>query len=368
MYHAKSIAAVLVATLLLSLFSPIVSATGEKAPSTWSVLQPADMASFGNATISTPVMEVHANDYPDAQDLQTGTTTAISVISPRPGDYSALIINDSVSFISVEAARSFMLKAAAIERSSLPDTVATDFLNEALKRTLLGLGVEVHAVRKLDGDGLALYDALLQRGAFVSAMRIMVFATTLTVVPNEGSDEDALAAYNSQLAQKMNQGTSMFDLADLDRAMTVGAELTNHAIRTLLDSELAHGATGDISIRLDRSRSSFTSPEWYGTATASFWRHLTDQGQTCSPISSAESCHHLATWTRPYGNSPHYLGSGGDSATCWSNHGCISQWSWWLTTPESRLGVPKTFYFLGSWGVGGGGNNINNYSASVWYD
>ena len=41
--------------------------------------------------------------------------------------------------------------------------------------------------------------------------------------------------------------------------------------------------------------------------------------------------------------SPHYLGPGGDDATCGSGSGCISQWNWvgdshnWLLVPKCWL-------------------------------
>lgn len=43
-----------------------------------------------------------------------------------------------------------------------------------------------------------------------------------------------------------------------------------------------------------------------------------------------------ATWA---GNQ-HYLGPGGDAATCGSSSGCISNWDWW-GSPATRLLVPK---------------------------
>lgn len=96
---------------------------------------------------------------------------------------------------------------------------------------------------------------------------------------------------------------------------------------------------------------------------ANGWTHQTVGGQGCGAHDWDENCHHLVTWNLPQGNNPHYHGTGGDNATCLTTHGCIGNWAWWLQNPQSRLGVPKTFYFPQSWG---GAQNANSYSASVW--
>ncbi|MFN4294540.1 MAG: hypothetical protein ACK4JD_10445 [Thermoflexales bacterium] len=61
-------------------------------------------------------------------------------------------------------------------------------------------------------------------------------------------------------------------------------------------------------------------PTWWGTVTASyiaiaFW-------ETDGP-------HYGAVFSGKYGHNQHYLGPGGDAATCQSSAGCISNWNWW---------------------------------------
>lgn len=375
MNHIRPFAAVLLTALVLTLLpSAAARAYGDETPGEWGILQPADMASYGETTVSTPVMDADLSQYPDLLGMKGGLTTAISVVSPRPGDYSALIINDSIAFLSTDAARSFIQgKIEEVKQSSRSDGVEPVSLDVTLQRTILENGVEVYAVRQVDSDGLAVFDILLQKEAFVAGIRVMVFASTLRADTDEGSIEHAQKIYTDRVTQAFSKGATMLDIADLDRGLAVGAELTEHAIGALLarsgvTAPIVNGPAG-----FDENRPALTgpdtevgaSPDWYGTSSASFWRHMTAQGESCGALNPDENCHHLATWTRPYGNGPHFVGSGGDAATCNSNHGCISQWTWWLLTPESRLGVPKSFYFPY---VLSGSMVASNYTASVWYD
>ncbi|HUM72024.1 MAG TPA: hypothetical protein PLK31_24615 [Chloroflexota bacterium] len=73
--------------------------------------------------------------------------------------------------------------------------------------------------------------------------------------------------------------------------------------------------------------------------------------------------HFLAVWNLGSGNNQHYIGPGGDAATCGSSHGCIGSWTWWMNPSygPSKLGIPKTFLLLDQdrW-------NGSNYQANVW--
>lgn len=54
--------------------------------------------------------------------------------------------------------------------------------------------------------------------------------------------------------------------------------------------------------------------------------------------------HYGAWFSGSNGTSPHYLGPGGDSATCGSGSGCISTWSWWGTNRAVLL-LPKCWLY-----------------------
>ena len=55
--------------------------------------------------------------------------------------------------------------------------------------------------------------------------------------------------------------------------------------------------------------------------------------------------HVLGVWSGRSGYGQAYTGPGGYSDTCSSSHGCIDTWTWWLTYPESKLGIPFTWYW-----------------------
>jgi len=66
------------------------------------------------------------------------------------------------------------------------------------------------------------------------------------------------------------------------------------------------------------------------------------------------------------GTDQHYLGPGGDGATCGSSSGCISNWNWWGDNLNKLL-VPKNGWLLNDplWGPRWQGSN---YQARLWYD
>lgn len=75
--------------------------------------------------------------------------------------------------------------------------------------------------------------------------------------------------------------------------------------------------------------------------------------------------HILAVWTAPWCRRQQYLGPGGYQDTCSSPHGCIDQWTWWLQYPESKLGVPLSWWAVPwKWER----RNIHNYLAECYFE
>jgi hypothetical protein len=70
--------------------------------------------------------------------------------------------------------------------------------------------------------------------------------------------------------------------------------------------------------------------------------------------------HHGAFFYGYNGSNQHYLGSGGDAATCSSNHGCINTWNWWSGSQNVLL-LPKSWLhsYSARW-------NSSNYEATTW--
>jgi len=74
--------------------------------------------------------------------------------------------------------------------------------------------------------------------------------------------------------------------------------------------------------------------------------------------------HYGAFFSGGYGYNQHYLGPGGDAATCGSSSGCISNWNWW-GNDFSVLLVPKSGWL---WAELPGGPRWQgyNYQATVF--
>lgn len=343
MHIGKTIGISVVVALLVSLLPVASEAQGVDDGRRLGLLTGQELALFGEVVVSTPPMNTPPSEYLDATGLLEALSVAFSVEGPNNSGYRALVLNEVLEFRSSKHAQQFM---ASRQREALQevetDQAAPIALDQILPSIFSREGVVAQALYQVDEDGLVNVVLILQQGSFVAGVRMMIYA----------SDVD-------QLTERVRNGATLAELANPNKGITVGLDMMLHVGRGMLSIATAPSPTKDD----DKSVANLVGPAWYGNSVASFWRHLTDQGQTCPAWSTAENCHHLATWTRPYGNSPHYIGSGGDNATCGSNHGCISQWTWWLLTPESRLGVPKSFYFTGI-----GPMTASNYTASVWYD
>lgn len=76
--------------------------------------------------------------------------------------------------------------------------------------------------------------------------------------------------------------------------------------------------------------------------------------------------HYGAFFSGANGYNQHYLGTGGDSATCNSSAGCIGNWNWWGDDLNVLL-VPKGGWLLTDppWGEKWQGSN---YQATMWID
>lgn len=104
--------------------------------------------------------------------------------------------------------------------------------------------------------------------------------------------------------------------------------------RVLLVAMVAVSLTlifGSVSVGAQESQQDLVEPTALGWLYAYRWDIVWDCMEP----------HCLAVWRSGSCADPHYVGAGGDEATCSSNHGCISSWTWWATSPEGKLGVPK---------------------------
>lgn len=74
--------------------------------------------------------------------------------------------------------------------------------------------------------------------------------------------------------------------------------------------------------------------------------------------------HYGAFFNGLYGYGQHWLGAGGDAATCSSSGGCISGWNWWSGNGNVLL-LPKIgWLFGGPSGVWTG----SNYQATLYFN
>jgi hypothetical protein len=78
--------------------------------------------------------------------------------------------------------------------------------------------------------------------------------------------------------------------------------------------------------------------------------------------------HYGAWFSGSNGYNQHYLGPGGDAATCNSGSGCISSWNWWGSYYAVLL-LPKCWLYSSC--IGGqipDRWNPNYYQATMWID
>ncbi len=87
------------------------------------------------------------------------------------------------------------------------------------------------------------------------------------------------------------------------------------------------------------SASDVTPPQPYG-----FWTTATAYTVSTAYLVGLEP-HYGAFFSGGSGRNQHYLGPGGDSATCASSSGCIANWNWW-GADLSVLLLPKSGWLL----------------------
>lgn len=159
-----------------------------------------------------------------------------------------------------------------------------------------------------------------------------------------GKDDEGLLAYFLWI--QLDHYVIETYIAVEERSEQYGQQLLRHLIQQVFTKEAV-----DVGMVPDAENpDTFNAARSWLTATAN---------------SSLErsGLHLLAVWNLGSGNNQHYIGPGGDAATCGSSHGCIGSWTWWMNPSygPSKLGIPKTFLLLDQdrW-------NGSNYQANVW--
>ncbi len=96
-------------------------------------------------------------------------------------------------------------------------------------------------------------------------------------------------------------------------------------------------------------------PLWWATLLGDRWEFPWEDGRW----------HRLTVWSFPFCHGQQYHGPGGYQDTCESHHGCIDAWTWWLLSPESKLGVSWLWSLCP---LHPGRRQISSYSAVCWVD
>lgn len=129
----------------------------------------------------------------------------------------------------------------------------------------------------------------------------------------------------------------------------------------VLARQMLIASVGDLNAPSTSARSSDTSasPHNLPATTTDYCGYAVDIKMVFTGLLEP---HFLARWSNGRsGSNQHYVGSGGDGATCRSNHGCISSWTWWSSENNyARLGIPKSFYLTSS-----SARNARNYFAYI---
>jgi len=102
---------------------------------------------------------------------------------------------------------------------------------------------------------------------------------------------------------------------------------------------------------IDSPAGGFAPPQpegFWGTAHPYRWEYV-------------EGGHWLAVWRLWWCYDQHFVP--GDWQTCYSGYGCIDQWTWWLSYPESKLGVPSTWRSIHP-----GAQILSNYIATGYFN
>ncbi len=335
------------------------------------IIKPQDLATLGQVQVIVPEQPV---EKAPIQGWIRAYSSTIAIASEKAGAYVGEVASTSYEFSSPQKAQEAL--------SVLPEAQGKgsvvgggSLLDPRLVQRLANQGLDVKVVHREDEDGLQNYGAWFLIDSYVVDIRITTFASKLsdeiTISPSTSPEEQA-AEYIRVLSQKIKQGMPFEQLVNRDKARSLGEQLLNHVLGRLIEASQTEAMLNDVSknslASVPFSTVQAPSPKMWGSgAHATGWVHQTVDGTPCSAFSLSDACHHLVTWNYTYGNDPHYIGDGGDGLTCLLNggHGCISEWSWWLLYPQSRLGVPKTFYFGAA---AGGAMESWFYTATVWFN
>lgn len=304
-------------TLLISMAST-ASADGPGNVADW-LIRPGDLVAFGSTHILVPenLLVERTTSVPGSlSGWAEAHSISILVSSVKPGGDGALITSRSYKFQSSEAAR------AAFFAAQDPGK-AFSWVTKAEGASLL----EGNLINLLDRHS-ALWRAW------------------------HGVDNEGLPAYALWIQDTLSVAEVQITVGFGQEAM--GKKLVDRVIRRLVDENTGGVPSTGVSIgKPTPSAPPGPSPQWWYS------------GSRAYTIEDAGNWEYLAVWSQPYGYGPHFVGSGGDGITCTygGEHGCIGNWTWWQSSPQSKLGVPKTF--LIGWGCCGAWD-ANNYSATVW--
>lgn len=292
-----------------------------------------DVVEFGKAVAFMPEGSVDERLALDPRPLKgwiEGRTTDVVISDFDTGAFVAMLNHTSYQFSSPQAAE--------LALADLPDplkeyewkTITNDDASLLDVSMLKSVGSTWHTWRGTDDEGMPAYVLWLQRGSFISELHVNVL--------DEATGRQLFPRVVGKLLGKLSTHPSL--------TTSVKQSIDGSPVK---DEVLENG---DGSQEIAPTATDFQPQWWLANARARGFEF--------------PCCWHvLAVWDHPQGHDPHFHGAGGDATTCVNNggHGCINEWVWWLREPNSKLGVPKTWY---STNFHNGSNNANNYSATVW--
>jgi len=245
------------------------------------LIRPDDVAAFGNVQIAEPEGSVESREAIDRRPLagwEEGYSTVLLVTSPQSDEFVALIYSASYKFTSPQVGETALdTLPEPIEDYSWEMVVKDDVsvFDDDLVGSLAGRSW--HLWRGIDNEGMPAYFLWIQSGPYVAEVYLNVLQES------------------------------------------VGHQLLNHIARRVIQraggAASAETPTRPLPAWSPRAR---PGPEWWFS------------GARADHFEFPCCVHVLAVWTFPYGHDPHFHGAGGDATTCSSNHGCISNWTWWL--------------------------------------
>jgi len=278
------------------------------------LVRPDDVAAFGDvevAVIEGSIRDRKAIDCRPLTGWEEGRSIDLIITVPESGEFAALINSASYKFSSPHVAQMAL--------DALPDPIK-DYSWESVVEDAMSVcdedlmeSLERRSWRMwhgIDDEGVPAYVLWIQAGSYIVEVHVNVLQE----------------AFGQKLLNH------------------IAGRLTGRKVRDVSSAETFRGQSFLPPIASPSPR------WWYSGARADHFEF--------------PCCWHvLGVWQFPHGNSPHFHGTGGDATTCSSSHGCISSWTWWLTTPQSKLGIPKGWWATN---FNNGSGSPSNYSATVW--